>query len=287
MANVANDPPRDAELPARRRRAGLRGSTDVSGIPLRLIAGLAASEHGVRAGGARSQPRCRGRSGHTAARRQALRGPAPRTGPPPARDRRRRRPRGRASAAGTGSAARATGPDGPPGGTGTRRSGGRVAVGGRPCGKGLLARRPPSTTSPRRAAAERLPRFTTEVLGAILEHQTSVLRRLEDADRALVQIVLAGGSLDDLCEQVVGFLDGAVLVTTTDGRVIARAGSARELTHAESLDCFDRPVGSSPRGSRSGFGPRAPPRGRPGRRTHRRRAPRPRGARRASAATAR
>ena len=82
--------------------------------------------------------------------------------------------------------------------------------------------------------------FTTEVLSAILEHQTAILRRLEDADRALVQIVLAGGSLDDLCEQVVGFLDGAAMVTTTDGRVIARAGSARELEHAESLECFDR-----------------------------------------------
>ena len=82
--------------------------------------------------------------------------------------------------------------------------------------------------------------FTTEVLSAILEHQTAILRRLEDADRALVQIVLAGGSLDDLCEQVVGFLDGAAMVTTTDGRVIARAGSQRELDHAEALECFDR-----------------------------------------------
>ncbi|WP_246069777.1 helix-turn-helix domain-containing protein [Humibacillus xanthopallidus] len=82
--------------------------------------------------------------------------------------------------------------------------------------------------------------FTTEVLSAILQHQTAMLRRLEDADRALVQIVLAGGSLDDLCEQVVGFLDGAAMVTTTDGRVIARAGSSRELTHAEGQGCFDR-----------------------------------------------
>jgi PucR family transcriptional regulator, purine catabolism regulatory protein len=87
---------------------------------------------------------------------------------------------------------------------------------------------------------DRLASFTTEVLSAILEHQTAMLRRLEDADRALVQIVLAGGSLDDLCEQVVGFLDGAAMVTTTDGRVIARAGSSRELEHAEALDCFDR-----------------------------------------------
>lgn len=103
--------------------------------------------------------------------------------------------------------------------------------------------------------------FTTEVLSAILEHQTAVLRRLEDADRALVQIVLAGGSLDDLCEQVVGFLDGAVMVTTTDGRVIARAGSQHELDHATALDCFDRtgrllteaePMGPRPEGPAAG-----------------------------------
>jgi purine catabolism regulator len=87
---------------------------------------------------------------------------------------------------------------------------------------------------------EHIATFTTEVLSAILEHQTAILRRLEDADRALVQIVLAGGSLDDLCEQVVGFLHGAVMVTTTDGRIIARAGSPRELESAMSLECFDR-----------------------------------------------
>ena len=108
---------------------------------------------------------------------------------------------------------------------------------------------------------DRIGTFTTEVLGAILEHQTATLRRLEDADRALVQIVLAGGSLDDLCEQVVGFLDGAVMVTTTDGRVIARAGSSRELAHAQALDCFDRtgrlltenePIGLRPEGPGTG-----------------------------------
>ncbi|WP_254666582.1 helix-turn-helix domain-containing protein [Humibacillus sp. DSM 29435] len=87
---------------------------------------------------------------------------------------------------------------------------------------------------------EHLPRFTTEVLEAILEHQTSMLRRLDDADRALVQIVLAGGSLDDLCERVGGFLDGAAMVTTTDGRIIAAAGSQHERDHATSLPCFDR-----------------------------------------------
>jgi purine catabolism regulator len=93
---------------------------------------------------------------------------------------------------------------------------------------------------------------------AQLERQSAALRRLEDADRALVQIVLAGGTLDELCEQVVTFLDrdtrAAAMVTTTDGRVIARAGAADELARAESLRCFDRSgrflVESEPMGTR-------------------------------------
>ncbi len=87
--------------------------------------------------------------------------------------------------------------------------------------------------------AEHLAPFTTEVLAALLDHQSATLRRLEDADRALVQIVLQGGSLDDVCEQVVGLLPGAAMVTTSDGRVVARAGSPADLQRAESLDCFD------------------------------------------------
>lgn len=77
-----------------------------------------------------------------------------------------------------------------------------------------------------------------------LDRQSAVLRRLEQADQALVHIVLAGGDLAALCEQVAGLLDprgeAAVLVTTTDGRVLARAGSPDELAHLDALDCFDR-----------------------------------------------
>ncbi|SES46959.1 purine catabolism regulatory protein [Pedococcus cremeus] len=82
--------------------------------------------------------------------------------------------------------------------------------------------------------------LNTEVLGAMLDYQTSVLDRLEEVHRVLVQIVLAGGSLEDLCEQLAGFFDGAAMVTTTDGRVLASAGVHGELEHALSLDCFDR-----------------------------------------------
>ena len=83
-------------------------------------------------------------------------------------------------------------------------------------------------------------RINTEVLGAMLDYQASILDRLEEVHRVLVQIVLAGGSLEDLCQQLVGFFDGAAIVTTTDGRVLASAGSDGELEHALALDCIDR-----------------------------------------------
>lgn len=83
-------------------------------------------------------------------------------------------------------------------------------------------------------------RLNTDVLGAMLDYQTAVLDRLEEVHRVLVQIVLAGGSLHDLCQQLVGFFDGAAMVTTTDGRVLASAGAHGELEHALALDCFDR-----------------------------------------------
>jgi PucR family transcriptional regulator, purine catabolism regulatory protein len=103
--------------------------------------------------------------------------------------------------------------------------------------------------------------LNTEALGAMLDHQTSVLDRLEEVHRVLVQIVLAGGSLEDLCEQLVGFFDGAAMVTTTDGRVLASAGPHGELEHALSLDCFDRTgrliTESEPVGIRTLHGPEA------------------------------
>jgi PucR family transcriptional regulator, purine catabolism regulatory protein len=83
-------------------------------------------------------------------------------------------------------------------------------------------------------------RLASEVLGVMLDHHSGILEREDEVHRTLVQIVLAGGSLRDLCEQLVGFYDGAAMVTTSDGRVLATGGSAEELAHALALDCFDR-----------------------------------------------
>jgi purine catabolism regulator len=78
------------------------------------------------------------------------------------------------------------------------------------------------------------------VLGALLDHQSGILHREEEAHRVLVQNVLGGGSLQDLCHHVAGFYAGAAVVTTSDGRVLASAGVDEELEHALALDCFDR-----------------------------------------------
>ncbi len=256
MVRVANDPAlTDRELPTDRSRAPeptyAAGSPerDVSGISLRLIAGLAAAAHGsVQAPSPRLDVSVEGTIPLSPALRDAEAGASLRH---------------RLVLA---DAAALTDHLGDPGGVvdaleqagaaGIVVSG--VESGGGADRSGRLRQAAQHTGLPLiEVPLDRIGTFTTEVLSAILDHQTATLRRLEDADRALVQIVLAGGSLDDLCEQVVGFLDGAAMVTTTDGRVIARAGSGRELAHAESLECFDRtgrllteaePIGSRPDG---------------------------------------
>ncbi len=70
--------------------------------------------------------------------------------------------------------------------------------------------------------------------------QRQLLERTDEVHRALLHVVLTGGDLRDLCEQLVGLLHGAAVVTSTDGRVLAGAGAPGELDHAMALDCFDR-----------------------------------------------
>ena len=98
----------------------------------------------------------------------------------------------------------------------------------------------------------------------LLDRQAALIQREEDVHRILHRIVLAGGSLAELCSDLVSVLgeDGraVALVTTTDGRVLAEGGApeVRELVHG--LDCFDRTgrliVESEPVGLRTGQGER-------------------------------
>jgi len=99
----------------------------------------------------------------------------------------------------------------------------------------------------------------TQVLTEVLNRQAAMLARAEDAHRALVQIVLTGGGLDRLCEELVGIFGGAAMVTTADGRVLASAGHGeQDLEQAWTLDCFDPSgrfrVENEPVGVRTGGG---------------------------------
>lgn len=97
-----------------------------------------------------------------------------------------------------------------------------------------------------------------EVLAEVVERQAALLEREDEVHRVLVRVVLAGGSLVELCDAVAGFFGGAAVVTTTDGRVLAMAGDDDEVERVRALECFDRTgrlvVESEPVGARDGGG---------------------------------
>ncbi|MDA0639444.1 MULTISPECIES: PucR family transcriptional regulator [Nonomuraea] len=63
-----------------------------------------------------------------------------------------------------------------------------------------------------------------QVLTDILNRQAAVLVRAEEAHRALVQVVLAGGGLDEVTTEVAALLDVSVAAVDGRGRVLASAG---------------------------------------------------------------
>jgi Purine catabolism regulatory protein-like family len=63
-----------------------------------------------------------------------------------------------------------------------------------------------------------------QVLTEILNRQAAVLARSEEVHRALIHIVLEGGGLDEVAAELVGLVGDTVLVTTSDGQVLSRAG---------------------------------------------------------------
>lgn len=71
-----------------------------------------------------------------------------------------------------------------------------------------------------------------EVIELLLDRQAAMASRSEEVHRALVSVVLEGGDLSDLVQELARLLDGPVLVTTPDGRVIAQAGDRDELAEA-------------------------------------------------------
>lgn len=79
-----------------------------------------------------------------------------------------------------------------------------------------------------------------EVLGTLLNRQAALAARSEEVHRALVSVVLDGGNLTDLAEELATILGGPVLVTTPDGRVVAQAGDADEMARILTSASFDR-----------------------------------------------
>lgn len=65
-----------------------------------------------------------------------------------------------------------------------------------------------------------------ECLSIILERHVATLERSDAVHRALVGIVLEGGGLPELVAEVTRLLDGYVMVTTPDGRVLSTAGDS-------------------------------------------------------------
>ncbi|MFL6056556.1 MAG: PucR family transcriptional regulator [Actinoallomurus sp.] len=63
-----------------------------------------------------------------------------------------------------------------------------------------------------------------QVLTGVLNRQAAVLARAEEVARALVQIVLCGGGLQEVTDEVATLLDAAMAVLDGDGRQLAASG---------------------------------------------------------------
>lgn len=60
--------------------------------------------------------------------------------------------------------------------------------------------------------------------GAVPKRSAALLARSDELHRSLVDLVLRGAGLDELCARLGELWQGAIFVTTTDGRVLAAAG---------------------------------------------------------------
>ncbi|WP_207400462.1 PucR family transcriptional regulator ligand-binding domain-containing protein, partial [Actinomadura fibrosa] len=75
-----------------------------------------------------------------------------------------------------------------------------------------------------------------QVLTDILNRQAAVLARTEEVHRALVQIVLCGGGLQEVVDEVATLLDVAVVVLDGEQRVLAGAGPDEDVQAMRAFD---------------------------------------------------
>lgn len=79
--------------------------------------------------------------------------------------------------------------------------------------------------------------IVNHLLTELLNCHEAVLARSEEAHRALVNVVLAGGGLSTLTSELSALLGGTVLVTTPDGRVLAQSDPPQGRPRMP--ECFD------------------------------------------------
>jgi purine catabolism regulator len=78
-----------------------------------------------------------------------------------------------------------------------------------------------------------------EVFGVLLDRQNQVLAQADALHQAIATIVLGGGGLPQIADEVSRLLDCALLITTPDGRVLADEGGGVHLRAAEAAGLFD------------------------------------------------
>ncbi|GLX03626.1 CdaR family transcriptional regulator [Microbispora sp. NBRC 16548] len=75
-----------------------------------------------------------------------------------------------------------------------------------------------------------------QVLTDILNRQAAILARTEEAHRALVQIVLAGGGMREVTAEVAGLLQVAVGATDAAGHLLAAAGESAQVARLREIN---------------------------------------------------
>lgn len=77
------------------------------------------------------------------------------------------------------------------------------------------------------------------VYGVLLDRQNQVLAQADALHQAIATIVLGGGGLPQIADEVSRLLDCVLLITTPDGRVLAEEGAPRHRQGLEQAVLFD------------------------------------------------
>ena len=80
----------------------------------------------------------------------------------------------------------------------------------------------------------------SDVFTALLDRQARTVRRTDEVHRALAAIVLAGGDLPQIADEVGRLLDAAVLICSPDGRVQAHGGMTEAQRRFAALPLYDQ-----------------------------------------------